>query len=108
MDELNEAGTLDSGLAIKRLNDVRKFGKDVLRARSVEDKLDALARQNFAVGGLALMAIAVSGDKSFMLSTVYNAPLLEFTLHGQKLHCLDLFASSSAGIHHSGATDTFC
>ena len=66
LDQLNEAGTLDSGLTIKRLNDVKRFGKDVLRARSVEDKLDALARQNFAVGGLALMAIAVSGDKSFM------------------------------------------
>ena len=35
------------------------------KAKSVEDKLDMLARQNVSLGGLVLLAIANSGDKSF-------------------------------------------
>ena len=35
------------------------------KANSVEDKLDMLARQNASLGGLVLLAIANSGDKSF-------------------------------------------
>ena len=35
------------------------------KAKSVEDELDMLARQNVSLGGLVLMSVAVSGDKSF-------------------------------------------
>jgi len=42
-----------------------KYGKDVVKAKSVEEKLDMLARQNASLGGLVLLAIANSGDKSF-------------------------------------------
>ena len=65
MELLDEAGNISSGLAIKKHNQVLKYGKDVVKAKSVEDKLDMLARQNASLGGLVLMSVAVSGDKSF-------------------------------------------
>ena len=65
MELLDEAGNISSGLAIKKHNQVLKYGKDVVKAKSVEDKLDMLARQNTSLGGLVLMSVAVSGDKSF-------------------------------------------
>ena len=65
MELLDEAGSISSGLAIRKHNQVLKYGKDVVKAKSVEDKLDMLARQNASLGGLVLMSVAVSGDKSF-------------------------------------------
>ena len=65
MELLDEAGNISSGLAIRKHNQVLKYGKDVVKAKSVEDKLDMLARQNVSLGGLVLMSVAVSGDKSF-------------------------------------------
>ena len=70
MELLDEAGNISSGLAIKKHNQVLKYGKDVVKAKSVEDKLDMLARQNASLGGLVLMSVAVSGDKSFGSSIV--------------------------------------
>ena len=63
---LDEAGNISSALAVKIQNDVIRFGKDALRAKDIDAKLDYLARQNGALSGLVLMSIAVSGDKSFM------------------------------------------
>ena len=65
MELLDEAGNVSSGLAIRKHNQVLKYGKDVVKAKSVEEKLDMLARQNASLGGLVLLAIANSGDKSF-------------------------------------------
>ena len=70
MELLDEAGNISSGLAIRKHNQVLKYGKDVVKAKSVEDKLDMLARQNAGLGGLVLMSVAVSGDKSFGSSIV--------------------------------------
>ena len=71
----DEAGNISSALSLKKHNDIIRYGKDVLRARSVEDKLHALARQNVALGSLALMAVAVSGDKSFMSNVAQGATM---------------------------------
>ena len=65
MELLDEAGNVSSGLAIRKHNQVLKYGKEVVKTKSVEDKLDMLARQNASLGGLVLLAIANSGDKSF-------------------------------------------
>tara|TARA_B100000745_G_scaffold156383_1_gene102448 strand:+ start:209 stop:478 length:270 start_codon:yes stop_codon:yes gene_type:complete len=65
MELLDEAGNVSSGLAIRKHNQVLKYGKEVVKSKSIEDKLDMLARQNTSLGGLALLAIANSGDKSF-------------------------------------------
>ena len=63
---LEEAGMISSTLAIKKQNDAIRHGKHVLRAKSVEDKLDALARQGVAIASLATMAVASSGEDSSM------------------------------------------
>ena len=65
MELLDEAGNVSSGLAIRKHNQVLKYGKEVVKSKLVEDKLDMLARQNASLGGLVLLAIANSGDKSF-------------------------------------------
>ena len=70
MELLDEAGNVSSGLAIRKHNQVLKYGKEVVKSKSIEDKLDMLARQNASLGGLVLMSVAVSGDKSFGSSIV--------------------------------------
>lgn len=59
-----EAGNISSALAIKVQNDVVKYGRRAVSAKKLEDKIDALARQNASIGGLVLMSVAVSGGKS--------------------------------------------
>ena len=65
-NRLNEANMISSALAIKQQNNALRYGKNVLRSKSVEDKLDAVARQNVAVANLAIIAVAVSGEASGM------------------------------------------
>tara|TARA_Y100000593_G_scaffold91882_1_gene181885 strand:- start:694 stop:948 length:255 start_codon:yes stop_codon:yes gene_type:complete len=64
--QIDEAGNISSSLAIKLQNDVIRFGKDAIRSKRIEDKLDNLAKQNGALSGLVLMSIAVSGEDSVM------------------------------------------
>lgn len=66
MELLDEAGNVSSSVAIKKHGDVIRYGKEVLRSRSIDRKMDALARMMVASSGLALMSVAVSGDSSFM------------------------------------------
>jgi hypothetical protein len=65
MELLDEAGNISSGVAIRKHNQILKYGKEIVKAKSVEDKLDMLARLGVSLGGLILMSVAVSGDKSF-------------------------------------------
>ena len=62
---LDEAGNISSGVAVRKHNQILKYGKEVVKAKSVEDKLDMLARLGVSLGGLILMSVVVSGDKSF-------------------------------------------
>ena len=66
LELLDEAGNISSAVAVKIQNDVIKFGKNALKAKDIDDKLDYLARQNGALSGLVLMSIAVSGGDSFV------------------------------------------
>jgi|TARA_B100002003_G_scaffold216724_1_gene216464 hypothetical protein len=66
MELLDEAGNISSGLAIRIHNSIIKYGKEVIKAKSIEDKLDLMAKQNVSIGGLVLMSVAVSGGKSFL------------------------------------------
>ena len=63
---LDESGNISPRMAIKIQNDIIRFGRDAIKAKKMEDKIDFLARQNGALSGLALMSIAVSGDKSLL------------------------------------------
>jgi len=65
MELLDEAGNVSSGLAIRIHNQVLKYGREVVKAKSVEDKLDMMARQNASLGGLISLAVTNSGSKSF-------------------------------------------
>ena len=65
MELLDEAGNVSSALAIRKHNQMIKYGKEVVKAKSVEDKLDMLARLGVSLGGLVLLSIVNSGDKSF-------------------------------------------
>ena len=65
MELLDEAGNISSGIAIRKHNQVLKYGKEVVKARSVEDKLDMLARLGVSLGGLILIGVANFGGKSF-------------------------------------------
>ena len=66
MELLDEAGNISSGLAIKIHNSVIRYGKSILKAKTVEEKIDLMAKQNVSIGGLVLMSVAVSGGKSFL------------------------------------------
>ena len=65
MEFLDEAGNISSGIAIRKHSQLLKYGKEVVKAKSVEDKLDMLARLGVGLGGMILLAIANSGSKSF-------------------------------------------
>ena len=65
MELLDEAGNISSGVAIRKHSQLLKYGKAVVKAKSVEDKLDMLARGIVVLGGMILLAIANSGGKSF-------------------------------------------
>ena len=65
-NRLNEANMISSSLAIKQQNNALRHGKDVLKSKRVEDKLDALARLGVAVANLSIIAVAVSGEASGM------------------------------------------
>ena len=65
LELLDEAGNISSGVAIRKHSQLLKYGKEVVKARSVEDKLDMLARLGVGLGGMILLAIANSGSKSF-------------------------------------------
>ena len=65
MELLDEAGNVSSGLAIRKHNQVLKYGKEVVKSKSVEDKLDMLVRLGVSLGGLVLLSITNSDDKSF-------------------------------------------
>ena len=65
MEFLDEAGNISSGVAIRKHSQLLKYGKEVVKAKSVEDKLDMLARLGVGLGGMILLAIANSGGKSF-------------------------------------------
>ncbi len=43
MELLDEAGNISSGLAIRKHNQVLKYGKDVVKAKSVEDKAETIS-----------------------------------------------------------------
>ena len=64
---IDEAGNISSAIAIKKANDAIKFGRQAISAKRLEDKVDALARQNGAISSLVLMSVAVSGKSSFAL-----------------------------------------
>ena len=68
-DELDEgSGVITNTLASQLLGKVKALESKVLNSKSVEDKIDNLARQNTKLAGLDAIAIAVSGKSKGLLN----------------------------------------
>ena len=72
---LDEAGNFSAGIALKKHNDVIRFGKQVLKSADATDADKALARMIVASSGLSLMAVATSGEKSLLSSVAKGVSL---------------------------------
>ena len=66
MELLDEAGNISSTVAIRNFNQTVKYGKAVVKSKSVEDKLDNIARLGVDLASLVLMSIASSGKRSLV------------------------------------------
>ena len=75
MELLDEAGNISSGLALKKHNDVLKYGKQLLKSRDAREVDKLLAKMLASTSSLALMSIAVSGDNSFISTIAKGASL---------------------------------
>jgi len=75
MELLDEAGNISSGIALKKHNDVLKYGKQILISRDARDVDKILARMIAASSSLSLMAVAVGGDSSFVSTIAKGASL---------------------------------
>ena len=75
MELLDEAGNISSGLALKKHNDVLKYGKQLLKTRDAREVDKLLAKMLASISSLALMSIAVSGDNSFIATIAKGASL---------------------------------
>ena len=75
MELLDEAGNISSGLALKKHNDVLKYGKQLLKTRDAREVDKLLAKMLASTSSLALMSIAVSGDNSFISTLAKCASL---------------------------------
>ena len=68
-DELDEgSGVITNTLASQLLGKIKALESKVLNSKSVEDKIDNLARQNTKLAGLDAIAIAVSGKSKGLLN----------------------------------------
>ena len=75
MEILDEAGNISSGIALKKHNDVLKYGKQILKSRDSRDVDKMLARMIASSSSLSLMAVAVGGDSSFVSTIAKGASL---------------------------------
>ena len=75
MKILDEAGNISSGIALKKHNDVLKYGKQLLKSRDAREVDKLLAKMLASTSSLALMSIAVSGDNSFISTIAKGASL---------------------------------
>ena len=78
-DTVSEAGNISSSIAIRKQDSVIRRGRDAinikLQDRRLDDKLNAIAKQNADLAGLILMSIGVSGDDSFMSKVAQGVSL---------------------------------
>ena len=74
--KLVEASNFSSGVILKKHNDAIKHGRNVLRHKDTNRKLDALAKQLDAVAAIATMAAAISGKEDSLLGKVAQGSTL--------------------------------
>ena len=72
---LDEAGNFSAGVAIKKHHNCITYGRQIMKSRKSTDSEKLLARMMVETASLALMAVANSGEKSFLSTVAKGATL---------------------------------
>ena len=72
---LDEAGNISAGIAIKKHHNCINYGRQIVRSRKSTDSEKLLAKMIVETASLALMAVANSGEKSFLSQVAKGATL---------------------------------
>ena len=75
MGFLDEAGNISSGIALKKHHNCINYGRQIVKSRETTDGEKILAKMMVEVASLALMAVANSGEGSFLSSVAKGATL---------------------------------
>ena len=72
---LDEAGNFSAGVAIKKHHNCIKYGRKIVKSRTSTDSEKLLAKMLVETASLALIAVATSGEKSFLSTVAKSATL---------------------------------
>jgi hypothetical protein len=72
---LDEAGNISSAIALKKHHNTINYGRQIVKSRTSTDGEKLLAKMMVEVASLALMAVANSGEGSFLSSVAKGATL---------------------------------
>ena len=72
---LDEAGNLSADIAIKKYHNSIKYGMQIVKSRTLTDSEKLLAKMLVQTASLPLVAVAISGEKSFLSAVAKSATL---------------------------------
>ena len=72
---LDEAGNISAGIAIKKHHNCINYGRQIIKSRTSTDSEKLLAKMIVETASLALMAVAHSGEGSFLSNVAKGATL---------------------------------
>ena len=72
---LDEAGNFSAGVAIKKYHNCIKYGRKIVKSRTSTDSEKLLAKILVEIASLVLIAVATSGEKSFLSTVAKSATL---------------------------------
>jgi len=72
---LDEAGNFSAGVAIKKYHNCIKYGRKIVKSRTSTDSEKLLAKMLVETASLVLIAVATSGEKSFLSTVAKSATL---------------------------------
>ena len=72
---LDEAGNFSAGVAIKKYHNCIKYGRKIVKSRTSTDSEKLLAKILVEIASLVLIAVATSGEKSFLSTVAKGATL---------------------------------
>ncbi len=75
MEFLDEAGNISAGIALKKHHNCIGYGRQIIKSRTSTSSEKLLAKMMVETASLALMAVATSGEKSFLSTVAKGATL---------------------------------
>ena len=72
---LNEAGNFSADIAIKKYHNCIKYGMQIVKSRTSTDSEKPLAKMLVKTASLPMVAVAISGEKSFLSAVAKNTTL---------------------------------